>query len=84
MSELDIFLMDLSRSHELSVTGVWNAIELLEKQGYEYIYAPSISSDLPACDAQADSDIPTRKIQWKKVSLINNQISFSTPETTGK
>ena len=30
------------------------AIELLEKQGYQYIYAPSIAPD---------SDTPTRKIQ---------------------
>jgi len=29
------------------------AIELLEKQGYQYIYAPSIAPDLSACDAQA-------------------------------
>ncbi len=50
------------------------AIELLEKQGYQYIYAPSIAPDLSASDlpapsearqagAQAGSDAPTRKIQ---------------------
>jgi len=41
------------------------AIELLEKQGYQYIYAPSIAPDLPAPSEarQADSETPTRKIQ---------------------
>ena len=33
------------------------AIELLEKQGYQYIYAPSIAPDLSACD------IPERIVQ---------------------
>ena len=28
------------------------AIELLENQGYQYIYAPSIALDMSACDAQ--------------------------------
>ena len=39
------------------------AIEFLEKQGCQYIYAPSIAPGLSACDAQAGSDTPTRKIQ---------------------
>ena len=39
------------------------AVELLEKQSYQYIYAPSIAPNLPACDAQAGIDTPTRKIQ---------------------
>ena len=39
------------------------AIELLEKQGYQYIYAPSIAPDLSACDAQAGSDTPERIVQ---------------------
>jgi len=39
------------------------AIELLETRGYQHIYAPSIAPDLSACDAQAGSDTPTRKIQ---------------------
>ncbi len=34
------------------------AIELLEKQSYQYIYAPSIAVDLSACDAQAGSKKP--------------------------
>ncbi|RZB31722.1 MAG: hypothetical protein SRB1_01341 [Desulfobacteraceae bacterium Eth-SRB1] len=34
------------------------AIELLEKQGYQYIYAPSIAQDLSACNAQAGSNTP--------------------------
>ena len=29
------------------------AIELLEKQGYQYIYSPDIASDLPASAGQA-------------------------------
>ena len=32
-------------------------IELLEKQGYQYIFAPSIAPNRSACDT------PTRKIQ---------------------
>jgi len=40
-----------------------SAIEPLEKQGCQYIYAPSIAPDLSACDAQAGSETPTRKIQ---------------------
>ncbi len=39
------------------------AIELLEKQGYQYIYAPSIAPDLPACDAQSGSDTSERIVQ---------------------
>ncbi len=39
------------------------AIELLEKQGYQYIYAPSVAPDLSASKVQAGSDTPTRKIQ---------------------
>lgn len=33
------------------------AIELLEKQGYQFIFAPSIAPDLSACD------IPERIVQ---------------------
>ena len=36
-------------------------IELLEKQGYGYIYAPSLATDLSACDAQAGSETPERQ-----------------------
>jgi type I restriction enzyme R subunit len=32
------------------------AIELLEKQGYQYIYAPDIAPDLSACDLPAPSE----------------------------
>jgi len=39
------------------------AIELLEKQGYQYICATSIAPDLSASNVQADSETPTRKIQ---------------------
>ncbi|MBW1796497.1 MAG: hypothetical protein JRJ11_14530 [Deltaproteobacteria bacterium] len=38
------------------------AVKLLEKHGYQYIYAPSIDPDLSVCDAQAGSDTSTRKI----------------------
>ena len=40
-----------------------STIELLEKQGYQYIYAPSIAPDLSVCDAQAGSDTPERIVQ---------------------
>ena len=39
------------------------AIELLENQGYQYIYAPSVAPDIAASKAQAGSKTPTRKIQ---------------------
>ena len=39
------------------------AIELLEKQGYQYIYAPFIAPALFACGVQTSSETPTRKIQ---------------------
>ena len=39
------------------------AIELLEKQGYQYIYAPDIAPDLSVCDAQAGSDTSERIVQ---------------------
>ena len=39
------------------------AIELLEKQGYQFIYAPSIAPDLSACDAQAGRETPERIMQ---------------------
>ena len=49
------------------------AVELLGKQGYQYIYASDIASELSAClpvrvrtqtgDVQAGSETPTRKIQ---------------------
>lgn len=42
------------------------AIELLENQGYQYIYAPSIALDMSACDAQVGSDTPTRKYNEKQ------------------
>ncbi len=32
------------------------AIELLEKQGYQYIYGPSIAPDLPTSDLPALSE----------------------------
>ncbi|MCD4680535.1 MAG: hypothetical protein K8S00_09125 [Bacteroidales bacterium] len=37
-------------------------IELLEKQGYQYMYTPDIAPDLFASDAQAGSDTPTREM----------------------
>ena len=39
------------------------AIELFEKQGYQYFYASDIATDLSMCDAQAGSKTPIRKIQ---------------------
>ena len=39
------------------------AIELLEKQGYQYIYAPSVAPDISVSKVQAGSETPTRKIQ---------------------
>jgi len=45
------------------------AIELLEKQGYGYIYAPSIAPDLSACNAQAGSNTPERQ-SFKDVLLM--------------
>jgi len=54
----------LSCCFVIDKSGIDNfAIELLEKRGYQYIYAPSIAPDLSACDAQAGSNTPTRKIQ---------------------
>ena len=38
-------------------------IELLEKHGYQYIYAPSITPDMSAYNAQAGSDISKRIMQ---------------------
>jgi len=39
------------------------AIEFLEKQGYQYIYAPSIAPDLSASTIQAGSDTSERIVQ---------------------
>ena len=39
------------------------AVELLEKQGYQYIYATSIAPDLSACDVYAGRETPARKMQ---------------------
>lgn len=38
-------------------------IELLERSGYQYIYAPDIAPDMSASNVQAGSETPTRKIQ---------------------
>ena len=37
------------------------AIELLEKQGYQYIYAPSIALDLPVRKRTQTCDMPEGK-----------------------
>ncbi len=37
------------------------AIELLEKQAYQYIYAPSIASDLPVREHTQTCDMPEGK-----------------------
>jgi len=39
------------------------AIGLLEKQGCQNIYAPSIAPDMSACDAQAGSNTSERIVQ---------------------
>lgn len=39
------------------------AVKLLEKQAYQYTYAPSIAPDPSAYNAQAGSDTSERKIQ---------------------
>jgi type I restriction enzyme R subunit len=39
------------------------AIELLEKQGYQYIYASDIAPDLSTSDVQAGSEILKRIMQ---------------------
>ncbi len=39
------------------------AIKPLEKQDCQYIYAPSIVPNLPACDAQASNETPERIVQ---------------------
>ena len=39
------------------------AIELLEKQGYEYIYAPDIAPDSDAPERDLGLDSTTRKIR---------------------
>ena len=39
------------------------AIELLEKSGYQYIYAPSIAPDLSASNVQAGSETSERIVQ---------------------
>ena len=57
-------------------TGIYNfAIELLEKRGYQYIYAPSIAPDLSACDAQAGSNTPNKENTMKN-NLPDNQTNF--------
>jgi len=38
-------------------------IELLEKQGYQHIYAPSISPDLSVSNVQAGSETSERILQ---------------------
>ena len=39
------------------------AMELFEKQGYQYIYASDIAPDISASDVQAGSDTSERIIQ---------------------